>query len=141
MSFGPEARHFVGLLRRAAHGGEGRDVRLLVQRHPVGRLRHAQHLHRPVAELARAIGRAQHHRRRAVADQRAIVEVQRLGDGPRVHGLLERDDLAHLRIGIQRAILVVLHGHRGKMRARGPEIVHVAARDHGEQAKGKSSRP
>ena len=120
------------LSRRAAHGGESRDIGLLIQRHPVRGLRHAEHLHRPVAEFARPLGRAQYDCGRAVADQRAIVEVQRFGDGPRVHGLLERDHLTHLGIGVQRAIFVILHGDGGKMRASSAEIVHMAARDHGE---------
>ena len=65
--------------RRTA--GKRGDVLLLIERHVVGRLRDAQNAHRLVGELARALERRQQHRGRAVADQRAIVEVQRFGDG------------------------------------------------------------
>ena len=44
-----------------------------------------------------------------------------------------RDDLAHMRIGVERAVGVILDGHGGQVLARGAELVHVAARDHGEQ--------
>ena len=44
-------------------------------------------------------------------------------------------DFAQVRVRIQRAVGVVLDGHCGQVLARGAEIVHVTARDHGEQGR------
>ena len=92
-----------------------------------------------------ALQRREDHRRRAVADQRAIVDVERVGDRFALHRLLQRDRLAHVRVGIERAVGVVLHRDRGQMLLLRPEIVHVPARDHGEQRRkgvaGLASRP
>ena len=58
-----------------------------------------------------------------------------------VHGLLQRDHFAHLRVGIQRAVGVILDGDGGQVFARGAELVHVAARDHGEQRSERGAGP
>ena len=117
--------------RRTA--GKRRDVLLLIERHEIRRLRDAEHAHRLVREFGGALQRREDHRRGAVADQRAIVDVERVGDRLALHRLLQRDRLAHVRIGIERAVGVILDRDRGQMLLLRPEIVHVPPRDHREQ--------
>ena len=80
-----------------------------------------------------AFGGRQHHGRGAVADQRAVVERQRVGDGLAGQRLLQGDHLAHVRVRVQGAVGVVLDGHGGQVLARGAVLVHVAPGDHREQ--------
>ena len=81
----------------------------------------------------RALQRNDQHGRRAVADQRAIVNGQRIGDGLAGQRLLHSDHFAHVRQRILGAVGVILYRHRGHLLARGSVLIHVPARDHREQ--------
>ena len=80
ISAGLNAGHLVSLLGRGFHRAKRRDVVLLIQRDVVRRLRDAQHAHRLVGELRGALQRHDQHRGRAIADERAIVNRERLRD-------------------------------------------------------------
>ena len=69
----------------------------------------------------------------AIADERAIVEVERIRNGLAGHGLFESDDFSHLSVGIERAVFVVLDGDGGQVFALRSVLIHVSARDHAEE--------
>ena len=92
-----------------------------------------------VNSLARSSG-ADHHRSRAVADERAVVNGQRVGDRLSCQRLLQRDHLSHVRVGILRPVGVILHRDRGQVLPLGAVLVHMTVRDHGKQRRKRRAR-
>src|SRR5579871_2661779 len=125
--------HRIGLLGGAADCGKRGDVGFLVQRDIVGGLGDSENTHRLIGELAGPIVWCQDDGRRSVADQRAVVEIQRIGNGLAIHCLFQRDYLPHLGVGIQRTVGVVLHRDRREVLFLRAEFIHVPSRDHGEE--------
>ena len=75
------ASHLIGLGGRTPDSRKGGDVLLLIERETIRSLCDAQNAYRFIGELAGAPGRGDHHRRGSVADQGAVVEPERLGNG------------------------------------------------------------
>ena len=86
-----------------------------------------------IRKLGGPLQRRDHHRGRAVADQRTIVDGQRLGDRLAGQSLLHRDDFAHVRQRILRPVGVILDRDRGQLLPGGAVLIHVPPRDHREQ--------
>ena len=73
-------------------------------------------------------------RRAAVGERTAVEELERVGDVGALEHRVERDLLPELRLGIERAVAVVLHGHVGHLLLGRPVLVHVGAGDEREDA-------
>ena len=72
------------------------------------------------------------HRGAAVGERAAVVELERIGHVSGFENLLDGDLLLELRLRVQRAVPVVLDGHRGHLGLGGPVLLHVRAGDQRE---------
>src|ERR1035438_6106936 len=72
------AGHLVSLLGRSLDGAECGDVSFFIQGNVVGGLRNSKHADELVGELRGALEWRDQHRSRAIADERAIVNRERL---------------------------------------------------------------
>jgi len=77
--------------------------------------------------------------RAAVGDQRAIEQVQRVGDQARVQHVIDRDELAHLCRGVEMRVLAAGNRHRSELFLGGAVARHVRARD--QRVEGRHRRP
>jgi hypothetical protein len=123
----------IGFFAGRFHSRKQRYVGLTIERNIVRRLSNAEHVSGARGVARGLIGRDDHHGCGTVADQGAIVNGKRLCDRLARERLFESDDFAHVRLRIFCAVGVVLHGDGGELFARGAVLVHMAARDHGEQ--------
>ena len=85
---------------------------------------------RLVPHVARAVGGADHHRRAAVALQRAVQQAQRIGDHARGLVILDGDRIAHRGVGVERGMAARRHGDLGELARGGAVEFHVPARHH-----------
>src|SRR5213594_309421 len=111
-----------------------RKVPAIVEREEVARLAGARDANRRVGELAGLLHLAEDDRRGSVREGRAVEHPERLCDPGRLQDRVERDFLLELGLGIQGAVLVILHRDGGHLLPRGPVLVHVSAGHHRVQA-------
>src|SRR5216684_3592382 len=130
---GSLARLPVSPLRGALGGGDAREVALLVHEHGVAGCVRSQDPDRPPVLAGDLLG-CQHDGRAPVGERAAVVELEGIGHvGALEHGF-ERDLLLELGLRIERAVAVVLDRHVGHLLLGGSVLVHVGARDQGEDA-------
>src|SRR6266511_1372753 len=89
-----------------------REVALLVHEHGVGGRLAPEHPDGAGA-LARDLLGRQDHRGAAVGERTAVEELERVGDVGALEHHVDRDLLLELRLGVERAVAVVLDGHVG----------------------------
>src|SRR2546427_6389288 len=111
-----------------------RDVAAIVEREEVARLAGAREANRRGGELAGFLHLAQDDRRGSVGERCAVEQAERLRDPGRLQDRLERDFLLELSLGIQGAILVILHRDGGHLLPRRAVLVHVSPGHHRVQA-------
>ena len=70
----------------------------------------------------------------AIRERAAVEELERVGDVGAPEHRLEGDLLPELRLGVVDPVPVVLHGHVRHLLLGGPVLLHVGARDEGEDA-------
>src|SRR6266542_4603974 len=113
--------------------GHAGEVALLVHEHGVrGRLA-AEHPDGAWPLAADLLG-GQDDGGAAIGEGAAVEELERVGDVGALEDRVERDLLLELRLGIEDAVAVVLHGHVGHLLLGRPVLVHVGAGDQGEDA-------
>ena len=113
-------------------GGQGaREVALVVQAHRVAGLRGPEDPDRPPGPTGHVLG-GDHHRRGAVGERAAVVELEGVGHLRALHDLLDRDLLLELRLGVEGAVTMVLHGHVRHLLLGRPVLGHVGAGDERE---------
>ena len=106
-------------------------MRAVVDAKAIGGHAGSQELHRLLGEAPRHLGRSQHHRCRAVADGRAIVQADGRADDARGHDLLDRH-LPVLKegIGIVRGIGVGVDRKMGEGVAGGLVLLEIELHQH-----------
>ena len=107
--------------------------RLLVQVRVVGGHAEPGDHDRLVGELRGPLRRADDHRRGAVGLRAAVEQVERVAHRRRGEHLLDRHLVAEVGVGVELAVVVVLHGDGGEVLAGGAELVHVPGGERGEQ--------
>ncbi len=126
---------------RAAHRDLGRGhVAEAGHEAPRRQMRRA-HFDRIAAELLRHGVRRENDRGRAVARRAALQQRERIGDHARGEHLLHGHFLAHLRVGIERAVLAVLDRDARHVLQAHAVIVHVALRSHGIERRHRQPQP
>src|SRR5437899_8926931 len=107
-----------------------RDVAAIVEREEVARLAGARDANRRVGELAGSLHIAPDARRGSVGEPCAVEQAERLRDPGRLQDRLERDFLLELSLGIQGAILVILHRYGGQLLPRRAVLVQLSPGHH-----------
>ena len=102
----------------------------LAARRVAHRLARAENIDRLLLQIARALGRRDHQRAAAVADDAAIEQMQRRRNHARREHVLDRDRIAILRRRIHRRMQPHRHRDLGELLGRGAVVMHVALRDH-----------
>ena len=127
-------RHGRGALRgREADVVEGRLVVRLTRHH---RQADALHVDRIGAELLGAVGAAEHRGGGAVRRRAAVEQAERAVDHRRLQHRLLVDLHAQVRLGRQRAVVVVLHRDLGERGFRGAVRLEVAVGGEREDVRG-----
>ena len=103
-------------------------------------LGHAHDDDRPLLQVARAVGGADHHRGAAVALQRAVEQAQRIGDHARGLVILDGDRIAHRRVAVEDRVLARRHRDLGELARRRAVEFHVPARPRRRAAPARSCR-
>jgi hypothetical protein len=131
-----DAGHRVCLPGRLLGGAEAEVVEGRVEvRAPGGdRQSEALHQHRPIGEAVRQVGPADDRGGGAVGGRAAVEETERRGDHRRAQHLVLGDLHAQVRLGVARAVVVVLHRDLGERLAADAEGVHVAVGGQREEA-------
>ena len=80
------------------------------------------------------VGGRQDHRRPTVGEGTAVKELERIGDVGALEHRVEADLLPELRLRIVETVPVILHRHVRHLLLGGPVLLHVGARDEGEDA-------
>src|SRR3989441_12113317 len=111
-----------------------REIAPIVQRQEVARLAGAGDANRRVRELAGLLHLTQDDGRGAIGEGGAVEQPERLRDPRRMQHRLEGNLLLELGLGIQRAVLVILHRDGGHLFPRRVVLVHVTAGHHCVQA-------
>ncbi len=89
----------------------------------------AENIDRLVGKIPGPFGGRQDHGRSAVGDQRTVQQVQRIGDHPGVHDVIDRNQVPHLCRRIQRRVLAARNRYRGQLFGRGAIGFHVRSCD------------
>ena len=116
--FGSESRHREGA-RAGLLRGRGREAQRLTDVLVRMAFAGTEEIDRLGLEIARALGRGHDYRGAAVAHQRAIEQMQGIGDHPRIEHVIDGDRLAHLRRRIHRGVLATGDRDRRALRRGG----------------------
>src|SRR5229473_3086447 len=114
----PNSRHRVGAFARF-FGGRRRQADGLADVLVRMALARAEQINRFLLEVAGALGGGHNDCRAAVTHERAIEQMERVADHPRVEHVVDRDGLAHLRGRIHRRMLAACDGNSSALRCGG----------------------
>ena len=96
-----------------------------------------EHRHRRLREVARPLERRHEHRGRAVVLERAVEQADRLRDRARRGPVVERDRVAHDRVGVAARVEALRDGLHAEVLGARAVHVHVPARDQRHLLRGR----
>src|SRR5438445_4500408 len=128
-----EISHLVGLLCRLLCCVDGGEAIALVQTESVLGLPRTDNVNIIVAELLCKLRRSQDETTGSVSYERTIIQLERPGHHTRFHDFIHGHLFLHVRLRIQRAILVILHCHRGHLFLCSSVLMHVDGGHEGKE--------